>query len=270
MSARTQKSLNARVSVRHTHATPASLGRSGADAPLRGFLSKFSHQIFLAERNEFGARPQDPSHKRIPGEAVWIPGVAPGRARTGGTSRMALFAADPLLCKQQKNQAFPANPVARKCRRGLKSRWTREFLSDTPMQRRRRWKDLVQTRRSVEPFRSSSHRHFYLSGPSSGPIRKSQPTSGFLATLCGSPGSRQAAPERAELHEWHFSRPIPFYVNNKKSAISGKPCRQKMSARAQKSLNARVSFGHPHATPASLERSGADAPLRGTFSKFFS
>ena len=106
--------VNARDFFEHPHATPASLRRSGADAPFRGFSSKCHLTISIFERNEFGARPQEPSHKRLPGERVWIPGVAPGRARTGGTSRMALFAADPLLCKQQKTDHFrrtlsPAN-----------------------------------------------------------------------------------------------------------------------------------------------------------------
>ena len=121
-SARTQKSLNARDSPEHPHATPASLRRSGADASFRGFFSKCELQTFLCGRNEFGARLQEPSHKRIPGKGVWIPGVAPGRARTGGTSRMALFAANPLLCKQQKIYSFRRTFPPAKGRHGLKNR----------------------------------------------------------------------------------------------------------------------------------------------------
>ena len=71
---------------------------------------------------------------------------------------------------------------------------------------------------------------------------------------------------RAGLHEWHFSRPSPFYVNTKEIRRFNLTLPSEKTRHGLRLATARVSSIHPHATPASLRRSGADAPFRGFFS----
>ena len=191
-----------------------------------------------------------------------------GRATTGGTSRMALFAADPLLCKHRKNMGnFRPTWAPGKCRHmgmfvpnGHNSgpscpRCIATFASYG-----------AHTGRTWPWIMGMTAPTCHHSGRTCPRARPQEPSHGRVpGDGCGRPRGRATTGGTSRMAL--FAADPLLCKQQKKSAIPGKPCRQKMSARGQKSLNARVSLLHTHATPASLERSGADAPLRGFFSE---